>query len=112
MDAFLETAAKIPLEVDLSWNVYPLGIHPAPNTPLRIFYLHFACQAADNPSIDFYQLLFRVSATTLTELDVMVDGDGLMMKLADIEMPPLTLFTEKGNKTSRGSALAFISRMG
>ena len=55
--------------------------------------------------------MFHASATTLTGLNVKVDGDGLM-KLADIDLPflhELVLFITTENEDSRTSAAAFIT---
>ena len=111
INAFLEIAAKIPLRLDLSWNAYPLDISLTANTRLRISDLRFDCGAAAQPSIEFYQLLLRVSATTLTKLDVTVEGDGLI-KLADIDLPFLhevSLDIQTDDEATKASSSAFIT---
>ena len=55
MDAFLEMAAKIPLEVTLDINTYPYGICIKPNTLLCISDLYLISNVA-RPSI-FHQML-------------------------------------------------------
>lgn len=110
LEAFLGIAANIPLQITLGSNLYPPDINTAPNTPLQISHLHFAA-AVDPLSLEFYRLMFRASATTLTGLDMRADEDGLM-KLADIDLPflhDLTLLITKENEVSRTSAAAFIT---
>ena len=108
IDAFVEVAAKVPLRVNLGWNIYPPCIGLAPNTSLRISHL-FAPDVGH--SLDFYRLVLSASATMRTELHLSVDGDGLM-KLADIDLPVLhyvTLFITTVNERSRTSVSAFIA---
>lgn len=89
MNAFLETAANIPLRVHLSTNTYPSCLDMTPNIPLRISHLELGSSVAiDNPSLDFHQLMLRASATTLTELLISTPANGLMA-LADIDLPAL-----------------------
>jgi hypothetical protein len=110
LDAFLEIATSIPLQVNLGRNIYPPYISPSPNTPLQITHLHVAA-AVDHPSLEFYRSVFRASSATLTGLNVRADEDGLM-KLADINLPllhDLTLFITTENEVSRTSAAAFIA---
>jgi hypothetical protein len=114
IEAFLETAANVSLAVNLGTNIYPPGIGPTSNTPLRISHLYFAASAGDHSSIDFYQSVFRASSTTLTKLTVTTEGDGLA-KLADIRLPflrDLTLFIHPfirtGNAVPGAGAVAFI----
>jgi hypothetical protein len=110
LDAFLEIAASIPLQVSLHWNIYPPYISPTPNKPLQISRLHFIA-TVDHPSLEFHRSVFRASSATLTGLNVRADGDGLM-KLADISLPllyDLTLFITTENEVSRTSAAAFIA---
>jgi len=109
MDAFLEVAAKVPLRVNLGWNIYPPCIGLAPNTSLRISHLHLAPDV--DHSLDFYRLVLSASAAVLTELHLSADGDGLM-KLADIDLPVLhdvTLLITTDNERSRASVSAFIT---
>jgi hypothetical protein len=112
MEAFLETAANVSLTVNLGTNIYPPGIGPTSNTPLRISHLHFAAGAANDSPIDFYQSVFRASSTTLTKLTVTAEGDGLA-NLADIYLPflrDLTLSIRTfGTAVPRAGAVAFIT---
>jgi len=62
-DTFLDMAARIPLNVTLYMNIYPLGIGPILNTPLRATDLHLASGPA-NPSIDCYQPMLCASVAT------------------------------------------------
>ena len=110
LEAFLGIAARIPLRIDLGWNMFPPGITPTPITPLQISHLHFAT-AVDSPSLEFYRSMFHASATTLTWLNMRADGDGLM-KLAEVDLPllhDLTLSITTENKVSRTSVAAFIT---
>ena len=111
MNAFLGIAAKISLRLDLFWNAYPLSISLMANTPLRISDLRFDCGVAAHPSIEIYQFLLRISATTLTKLDVVVEGDGLVA-LADIDLPFLhevTLNMRVDNEATKASYSAFLA---
>jgi len=72
MDAFLEMAAKMPLIVTLYMNIYPLGVGPILNAPLRVPDLHLASGSA-NPSIHCYQPILCVSVTTRTELSIVTN---------------------------------------
>ena len=110
MDSLLEMAAKIPLRVQLGWNIYPPGIDLISNTPLRISHLHLGF-GTSRPWVDFYRAVFHASAATLTGLDVTADGDGLM-QLAGINLPclyDLTLVITTENELSRTSAAAFLT---
>jgi len=109
MDAFIEVAAKIPLRVNLCWNIYPSCISSAPIKPLRIY--HLCLNSASRPSLNFYRSVLRASATMLTALNVRVHGDGLMT-LADIDLPLLhdvTLWITLEHELSRTSISAFIA---
>ena len=83
IDAVLEMAAKFPLEVTLSGNIYPPGICPTPNVPLHITVLHLY-----DTDIDFYHPILCTSAATLTELSVEPTVDALVT-LAGIKLPTL-----------------------
>jgi hypothetical protein len=121
MDAFLEMAANIPLQVNLCTNVYPPGIAPTPNTPLRISRLRLQFSFASSRLIDCYQQMLCASAATLTELNIntyggaalteLTFGDGLM-ELADINLPflrNLFLTIAPGDRGSRVCVAAFIT---
>ena len=105
LDAFLWIAANKPLQISLGWNIYPCGVIPTPHTPLQISHLHLT---VDHSSLEFCRLMFHASATTLTGLDIMADGDNLV-KLADINLPFLHDFTLWTNERSATSATAFIT---
>jgi len=108
LDAFLWIAANKPLQISLSWNIYPCGVLPTPQTPLQISHLDFT---VNHSSLEFCRLMFHASATTLTGLDIMADKDELM-KLADINLPflhDLSLWIKIGYEGSRTSAAAFIT---
>jgi hypothetical protein len=109
LDAFLEVAANITLQVDLHGNKYPPDIGPTPNTPLRIshFRLHFGY--ATRGLMNLHQQMLCASAATLTELSMETYGDGLM-KLADINLPfLLNLFLYIADGRSGPSVTAFIT---
>ena len=108
LDTFLWIAASKPLQISLGWNLYPQGVISTPHTPLQISHLHIK---VDRPSLEFFRSMFHASATTLTGLNIMAHGDGLM-KLADINLPflhDLTLLITIGSEVSRTSAAAFIT---
>jgi len=108
LDAFLGIAANTPLQIHLGRNIYPCGVIPMPHTPLQISHLHYW---VDHSSLEFCRLMFHVSATTLTGLDVVAEGDELM-ELADINLPflhDLTLWFIDSKMGSRTSAAAFIT---
>ena len=108
LDVFLGIAASTPLQVHLRRNIYPYGVIPTPHIRLQISHLQFTIS---HPPIEFYQSMLHASATTLTGLHIMAEGDGLM-KLADINLPflhDLTLSITRGNEVSRPSAAAFIT---
>ena len=107
--SLLEIAAKIPLSFKLGSNVYPSGISSMSNAPLRIS--HFRFGAIDQASLDFYRIVFRASAATLTELNVRANGDGLR-HLANIDLPCLhtfSLFITVDSERARTSAATFIT---
>ena len=108
LDAFLGIAASTPLQVHLGRNIYPCGVIPTPHIPLQISYLQLTVY---HPPIEFYQSMLHASATTLTRLNIVTEGDGLM-KLADINLPflhDLSLSITRGNEVSRPSAAAFLT---
>ena len=110
IDAFLETAANIPLRVFLYQNTYPSCLGAGPNTPLRISHLKLT-SSATSTSLDFYRLVLRASATTLTEL-IVRDPANELMELADIDLPFLhSLILPVGPRTegSRTEVAAFIT---
>ena len=110
MDAFLETAAKIPLQVNLYDNTHPPVIGPASDTPLRIYCLQLVSRTTD-PPIGFYQSTLRASAATLKKLCVVAGGD-VFVKLVDIDLPflhHLDIIISPENEVSRTGAAAFIS---
>ena len=85
MDAFLEMAAKIPLEVTLDINTYPSGICIKPNTLLRISDPYLISNFA-KPSIEVFHQMLCASAATLTKLSMVISGDELR-KIAGIDLP-------------------------
>ena len=109
MGAFLRIAENMPLRIKLGWNTYAPGIWPMPNQPLRISHLHLA-SPVQHTSLNFYKSTLRACSTSLTELNVIVDGDELTL-LADIDLPTLHSLTliMRGGDCSRTSATAFIS---
>ena len=107
---FLEIAAKIPLRVNLRCNIYPSGISSMSDAPLRISHLHLGSIIIQR-SLEFYRAVFRASAATLTELNVVVGRDGLM-HVADIDLPclhTLVLIITIETELSRTSVSAFIT---
>jgi len=110
LDVFLGIAANTPLQIGLYMNIYPYSVIPTPYIRLKIPHLDLST-AVDRPSLEFYRSLFHASTTTLTRLEMWVDGDGIM-KLADINLPflhGLSLEIAEGNEVSRTSAAAFIT---
>jgi len=110
MDAFLGIAAKKSLQITLAWNIYPYSVIPTPHIPLQISHLDFSTNG-DHPSLEFFRSMFHASATTLTGLEMNVDGDELM-KLADINLPflhDLTLMLFSHNEVSSTSVAAFLT---
>jgi len=109
LDTFLGIAANMPLQIDLSWNIYPYDVIPTAYTPLQISHLHFPA-IVDYLSLEFHRSMLDASTTTLVGLTMTADGDGLM-KLADINLPflhDLTLMIETEKEVSRTSAAAFF----
>jgi len=112
MDTLLEMAAKIPLEVTLHENIYPRGMCPMPNAPLRISYLNLTISDY-NPSINVYLPLLCACASSaaLTSLHLTTSGD-VLMKLAGI-CPPflhdLGISLRQGDDNSEMSAAAFLA---
>jgi hypothetical protein len=108
IDAFLETASRIPLRVHLVENLYPLGTGEMHANPLRISHLNRVDCVPGPYEINFYRPLFRASATTLTELQSKLGWHGCK-ELAGIDLPllhSLTLYTLLYAETS---ATAFLS---
>jgi len=107
LDAFLGIATNMPLQIDLGWNIYPYSVFPTPHTRLQISRLHCS---VNHPQLEFYRSMFHASATTLTGLNIQVNGGGLM-ELADINLPflhNLTLSITIETEVSRPSAGAFL----
>ena len=112
MDAFLEMAAKIPLEVTLDINTYLFGIFIQPNTHLRISNLYLISNFA-KPSIEVFHQMLCASAATLTKLSMVISGDELR-KLAGIDLPFLHGLTfsvtrRRENDISSTGVAAFIT---
>jgi len=110
LDTFLGIAANIPLQIGLTWNIYPYSVIPIPHKPLQISHLHISATFRD-PSREFYRLIFRASATTLTRLSIKSDRNGLI-GLTDINLPflrDLDLFIALENELSKTSAAAFLT---
>jgi len=108
LDAFLGIATNMPLQIHLGRNIYPYGVTPTLHIPLQVSFLHFT---VGNPPLEFYQSMLHASAATLTGLNIVVEGDGLM-KLADINLPFLHDFTLSimiENEVSRPSVAAFLT---
>ena len=108
LDAFLGIAANMPLQIDLGWNIYPYSVFPTPHTPLQISHLHCSI---NHRQLEFNRSMFHASATTLTGLNIQVNGGGLM-ELADINLPFLHDFTLSDtikDEMSGPSAGAFLT---
>jgi hypothetical protein len=111
LDAFLEIAANIPLQIALDWNIYPYDVIPTAHTPFQVSYLDFGSVAVGDPSLEFYRSLLHASAATLTGLNMPAYRDGLT-RLADIDLPvlhDLTLLIAPENEVARTSAAAFLT---
>ena len=109
LDTFLGIAANMPLQINLAGNIYPYDVIPTAYTPLQISHFGFGAIVDHQP--EFYPSLLHAATTTLTELSMRADGDGLM-KLAEINLPFLhnfTLMIPTENEVARTSAAVFIT---
>ena len=112
MDAFLEMAAKVPLEVPLDINTYPSGICIKPNTLLCISDLYLISNVA-KPSIEVFHQMLCASVATLTKLSMVISRDELR-KLMGIGLPfihdlTLSITRRQENEISSTGVATFIT---